>query len=60
MKAAQNGDDSYYVVMVDGSEEPDTADDFSEDVRTLIIPFAAESEQIDITGTFLVLEGTGE
>lgn len=46
------------MVKVDGSVEPDTVDDFGEDVRTLTIPFTAESEQIDITGTFLALEST--
>lgn len=47
----ENGDDSDYNVLVDGAEEGDTADDFGEDVRTLIIPFAADSEQIDIRAT---------
>ena len=56
----ENGDDTSYMVLVDGTEEPDTVDDFGEDVRTLTIPFTAESEQIDITETFLVLEDTGD
>ena len=54
----EDGDDSDYAVMVDGLEEPGTVDDFGEDVRTLTIPFASESEEIDITGTFLLLEST--
>lgn len=50
-----NGTDSDYVVMVDGVAES-VDDDFGQDVRTLTIPFPAESEQIDITGTFIVPE----
>jgi CHRD domain-containing protein len=50
-----NGTDSDYVVMVDGVDES-VDDDFGQDVRTLTIPFPADSEKIDITGTFIVPE----
>lgn len=50
-----DGTDLEYIVFVDEIEEfPD--DDMGADVRTLTIPFAAGSEQIDIIGTFLMPE----
>jgi predicted secreted protein with PEFG-CTERM motif len=50
-----DGADLEYIVYVDEIEEfPD--DDFGDDVRTLTIPFANQSEQIDIVGTTLVPE----
>jgi predicted secreted protein with PEFG-CTERM motif len=50
-----DGADLEYIVYVDEIEEfPD--DDFGDDVRTLTIPFANQSEQVDIVGTTLVPE----
>lgn len=50
-----DGTDLEYIVYVDEIEEfPD--DDFGADVRTLTIPFADQSEQIDILGTEIVPE----
>ncbi len=50
-----SGADLEYIVYVDEIEEfPD--DDFGTEVRTLTIPFAYQSEQIDILGTSIVPE----
>ena len=51
-----NGADSDYIVLVDGVNEGSINDDFGQDVRTLTIPFSAQSEQIEIKGTFIVPE----
>jgi predicted secreted protein with PEFG-CTERM motif len=53
--SVENGEDAGYIVVVDGMEEV-VDDDFGEEVRILTIPFAAQSEQIDITGTFVIPE----
>ncbi|MEO9364372.1 MAG: PEFG-CTERM sorting domain-containing protein [Nitrososphaera sp.] len=50
-----NGTDTDYVVFVDGIEEF-ADDDHGAATRTVTIPFAAQTEQIDITGTMLVPE----
>ncbi|AIC15591.1 PEFG-CTERM sorting domain-containing protein [Nitrososphaera viennensis] len=50
-----NGTDSEYVIFVDDVEDF-AEDDMGSATRTLTIPFAAQSEQIDIVGTFLVPE----
>lgn len=50
-----NGGDEDYIVYVD--EIMDFADDdYGEEVRTLIIPFWAQAEQIDIMGTQVIPE----
>lgn len=50
-----SGADLEYIVYVDEIEEfPD--DDFGTEVRTLTIPFAFQSEQVDIVGTSMVPE----
>lgn len=51
-----NGDGSNFMVWVDGAESLESDDDFGEDVRTLIIPFVADTEKIDIIGTSLIPE----
>ena len=51
-----DGADSEYIVLVDGVDEESINDDMGQDVRTLTIPFPAQSEQIEIRGTFVVPE----
>jgi predicted secreted protein with PEFG-CTERM motif len=56
MDSSDNGGDLDYIVFVDELESLEVEDDFGASVRTLTIDFEAESEQIDIIGTFLVPE----
>ncbi|AIF84794.1 hypothetical protein NTE_02752 [Candidatus Nitrososphaera evergladensis SR1] len=57
-KMAGNTTDAEYVIFVDEIEDF-ADDDHGKDVRTLTIPFAAQSEQIDITGTFVAIPEFG-
>ena len=52
----ENGDGSNFMVLVDGAESLESDDDFGEAVRTLVIPFVADTEKIDIIGTSLIPE----
>ncbi len=53
--SVENGEDADYLVFVDEVEDfPD--DDFGEEIRTLTIPFQAQTEQIDFVGTTVVPE----
>jgi predicted secreted protein with PEFG-CTERM motif len=51
----QNGTDADFVVFVDQIEDF-ADDDHGKDVRTLTIPFAAQSDQVDIVGTVMAPE----
>jgi predicted secreted protein with PEFG-CTERM motif len=53
--SVEDGEDANYVVIVDDVEES-ADDDFGDEVRILTIPFASQSKQIDIIGTFVVPE----
>lgn len=53
--SVENGEDADYLVFVDEIEEI-ADDDFGEDVRTLTIPFEAQTEQIDLVGTMVIPE----
>ncbi len=53
--SVEDSEDANYVVIVDDVEES-ADDDFGDEVRILTIPFASQSKQIDIIGTFVVPE----
>lgn len=54
----QTGNDTDYVVFVDGIEDF-ADDDHGASIRTVTVPFAAQSEQIDITGTYVAIPEFG-
>ncbi len=55
--AKEGDDDAQFAVFVNDEDvTDDVEDDGGDDVRTLTIPFFEDTEQIDITGTFLVPE----
>ncbi|MGI0021132.1 MAG: CHRD domain-containing protein, partial [Nitrososphaera sp.] len=53
--SVENGEDADYLVFVDEVEDF-ADDDFGEEIRTLTIPFPAQSEQIDFVGTTVIPE----
>ena len=53
--SVENGEDAEYLVYVDDVEDF-ADDDFGEEVRTLTVPFAAGTEQIDFVGTMVIPE----
>ena len=53
--SVENGEDADYLVFVDEVEDF-ADDDFGEEIRTLTIPFQAQTEQIDFVGTTVVPE----